>query len=227
MRILPNLKRHSINFPHQIATDGVIRQTKAAKTVVRVGYAHSTRPARAMRVAMSLHDDFGEITADRVTTNGKPLYKSPVGALELRSDVPVLPEDESDGGVARAACVAEATFEFTFNVTETADIDCGTKPRVPVPWSREGHADFPKPRREQAAALVRAGASLCLATSNPSAFRNAWNEFMMETYLPAEIQPMAAQVRLRFAVEDAPNLCVATTPFRLVARKDPALLEQS
>ena len=86
---------------------------------------------------------------------------------------------------------------------------------MPVPWSREGHADFPKPRREQTAALVRAGASLCLATSNPSAFHNAWNEFVMETYLPAEIQPMAAQVRLRFAVEDAPNLCVATTPFRL------------
>jgi hypothetical protein len=38
---------------------------------------------------------------------------------------------------------------------------------------------------------VRAGATLCLATSNPSAFRNAWNEFMMETYLPAEIQPMS------------------------------------
>ena len=66
--------------------------------------------------------------------------------------------------------------------------------RVPVPWSREGHADFPKPRREQAVALVRAGASLCLATSNPSAFRNAWNEFMMETYLPAEIQPMSRVV---------------------------------
>ena len=63
------------------------------------------------------------------------------------------------------------------------------QPRVPVPWSREGHADFPKPRREQAVSLVRTGASLCLATSNPSAFRNAWNEFMMETYLPAEIQP--------------------------------------
>ena len=68
------------------------------------------------------------------------------------------------------------------------------QPRVPVPWSREGHADFPKPRREQAAALVRAGASLCLATSNPSAFRNAWNEFMMQTYLPAEIQPIMPRV---------------------------------
>ena len=117
MCILPNLKKHSMHFPHQITTDGVFRQTKAGKTVVRVGYANSTLPAHAMRVTMSLHDDLGEITADRVTTNGKPLYKSPVGALELRSDVPVLPEDESDGGVARAACVAEATFEFTFNVT--------------------------------------------------------------------------------------------------------------
>ena len=68
------------------------------------------------------------------------------------------------------------------------------QPRVPVPWSREGHADFPKPRREQAVSLVRTGASLCLATSNPSAFRNAWNEFMMETYLPAEIQPMSRGV---------------------------------
>ena len=26
------------------------------------------------------------------------------------------------------------------------------------------------------------------------AFRNAWNEFMMETYLPAEIQPMSRGV---------------------------------
>ena len=68
------------------------------------------------------------------------------------------------------------------------------QPRVPVPWSREGHAEFPKPRREQAVSLVRTSASLCLATSNPSAFRNAWNEFMMETYLPAEIQPMSRVV---------------------------------
>ena len=157
LRILPNLKKHSINFPHQTDTDGIFVQTKTVKTVVRVGYADSTLPAHAMQVAMSLHDGFGEITADRVT-NGKPLYKSPVGALELRSDVPVLPEDESDGGVARAACVAEATFEFTFNVTAAADIDRGTK---------------------------------------------------------------ATQVRLHFAVEDAPSLCVATTPFRLVAKKDP------
>ena len=70
----------------------------------------------------------------------------------------------------------------------------GRNPRSPALQSREGHADFPKPRREQAVALVRAGATLCLATSNPSAFRNAWNEFMMETYLPAEIQPMSRVV---------------------------------
>jgi hypothetical protein len=67
-------------------------------------------------------------------------------------------------------------------------------PRVPVPWSREGHAGFPKPRREQAVALVRAGAVLCLATSNPGAFRNAWNEFMRETFLPAEIPPLSRVV---------------------------------
>ena len=40
-------------------------------------------------------------------------------------------------------------------------------------------------------ALVRAGAVLCLATSNPGAFRNAWNEFMRETFLPAEIPPLS------------------------------------
>ena len=68
------------------------------------------------------------------------------------------------------------------------------QPRVPVPWSREGHAGFPKPRREQAVALVRAGAVLCLATSNPGAFRNAWNEFMRETFLPAEIPPLSRVV---------------------------------
>ena len=67
-------------------------------------------------------------------------------------------------------------------------------PRVPVPWSREGHAGFRKPRREQAVALVRAGAVLCLATSNPGAFRNAWNEFMRETFLPAEIPPLSRVV---------------------------------
>ena len=68
------------------------------------------------------------------------------------------------------------------------------QPRVPVPWSREGHASFPKPRREQAMALVRTGAILCLATPNPSAFRNAWKECMMETYLPAEIPPLSRVV---------------------------------
>ena len=65
--------------------------------------------------------------------------------------------------------------------------------RVPVPWSREGHAGFPKPRREQAVALVRAGATLCLATHNPSAFRDAWNEYVMETYLPGEIPPLSRE----------------------------------
>ena len=37
----------------------------------------------------------------------------------------MLPVDEKDGGEARAACVAEATFEFTFNVTSDADISGG------------------------------------------------------------------------------------------------------
>ena len=37
----------------------------------------------------------------------------------------MLPVDETDGGEARAACVAEATFEFTFNVTSGADISGG------------------------------------------------------------------------------------------------------
>ena len=68
------------------------------------------------------------------------------------------------------------------------------QPRVPVPWSRAGHAGFPKPRREQAVALVRTGAILCLATSNPSAFRNVWNEFLMEMRLPAEISPLSRVV---------------------------------
>ena len=80
-----------------------------------------------------------------------------------------------------------------------------SRPRAPLPWSRERHADFPKPRREQAAALVRAGAILCRKASpgktpeDPpgelsGAFRNGWNEFMRETYLPAEIQPMSRAV---------------------------------
>ena len=80
--------------------------------------------------------------------------------------------------------------------------------RVPVPWSREGHAGFPKPRREQAVALVRAGATLCLATHNPSAFRDAWNEYMMETYLPAEIPPLSREEHLPADCESEDSLDV-------------------
>jgi len=30
-----------------------------------------------------------------------------------------------------------------------------------------------------------------VATSNPGAFRNAWNEFMRETFLPKSIPPLS------------------------------------
>ena len=68
------------------------------------------------------------------------------------------------------------------------------RPRAPLPWSRERHDDSTKPRREQAAALVRAGAILSLATANRVAFRDAWNEYMKEAYLPEEVKPLSRVV---------------------------------
>ena len=82
------------------------------------------------------------------------------------------------------------------------------RPRAPLPWSRARHVDFPQPRREQVATLVRAGAALCLKAApgktpeDPpgelsGAFRDAWNEFMVETYLPGVIQPMSRAVAVQ------------------------------
>ena len=124
---LPNLQKHSRNFPHQLDADKIFVQVKTMKTVFRIGHI-GPLPTASTQVTMSLRDGSGEITAARITS-GQLLYKPPVSSnsmtRELRSDVRVLPVDESDGGKKRAACVAEATFEFTFNVTSDADISGG------------------------------------------------------------------------------------------------------
>ena len=119
--ILPNLQKHSINWPHQVC-DGILIQTKTVRTVVRVG---QLLPAAAMRLTMSLHDASGEITPNRVTT-GRPMYNGLSNSItqEMRPEVPL--QDESDDGVARGACVAEATFDFKFSVTAT-QVAGGTK----------------------------------------------------------------------------------------------------
>ena len=120
------------------------------------------------------NDDDAIITA-LLDANADPLIVDSEGFTAAHYGRALLPWITGTGGVKRRKALLE-------------------QPRVPVPWSREGHAGFPKPRREQAVALVRAGAVLCLATSNPGAFRNAWNEFMRETFLPAEIPPLSRVV---------------------------------
>ena len=69
------------------------------------------------------------------------------------------------------------------------------QPRVPVPWSREGHAGFRKPRREQAVALVRAGAVLCRDVQ-------PWRlpqrlERVHEGDVPAKVDPAPVVCRVR------------------------------
>ena len=113
--ILPNLAIHNINFPHDTDTKGTWIQVKAVTTKVRVGLA-GTLPAAPKHVTMSFHTASGEITALAVQNAGYSIYGPASTSLELRNVV-VLPEAESDGGVARGACVAEATFVFKFGVT--------------------------------------------------------------------------------------------------------------
>ena len=130
LRILPNLAIHNINFPHDTAK-GTWIQVKAVTTKVRVGLA-GTLPAAPKHVTMSFHTASGEITALAVQNAGYSIYGGASTSLELRNVV-VLPEAESDGGVARGACVAEATFVFKFGVT-AAQIPGLTKD-IPV-WLR-------------------------------------------------------------------------------------------
>ena len=132
--ILPNLPTHTINFPHQTDTDGTFIQTKTVKTIVRVG---QLLPAASMRLSMSLHDGTGEITPGRVIS-GKPIYNGKDNSMtqEMRPEKP--PQDESDGGVAREACVAEATFSFKFSVTAAQTVSGSTQSRVWLRFSVDG-----------------------------------------------------------------------------------------
>ena len=136
LRILPNRQININNFPHQTDTDGSLIQTKTVRTVVRVGLA-GTLPAAPMRLTMSLRDGSGEITAHRVTT-GKPMYDGTRNSItqEMRPEVP--PQAESDGGDSRAACVAEATFDFKFSVTAAQVRDNSTTTKVWLRFTVDG-----------------------------------------------------------------------------------------
>ena len=118
--ILPNLETHSINFPHDRDTAGTCIQNKAVRTILRVGLQAVTLPAAPMHVTMSFHTAANkgrEITADAVKRLGHSIYCNLAStSLELRNHA-VLPAAESDGGTARGACGAEATFVFKFGVT--------------------------------------------------------------------------------------------------------------
>ena len=132
--ILPNLEMNRINFPHETETDGTLILTKTVNTAVRVGYSGSL-PTASMQVTMSMHDGSGGITANRVTT-GKPMYKGSSNSLtqKMKTEVPPQPDLDSAGsGVARGACVAEATFMFKFSVT--ASHVRGNSTNTPV-WLR-------------------------------------------------------------------------------------------
>jgi len=132
--ILPNLEMNRINFPHETETDGTLILTKTVNTAVRVGYSGSP-PTASMQVTMSMHDGSGEITANRVTT-GKPMYTGSSNSLtqKMKTEVPPQPDlDPAGSGVARGACVAEATFMFKFSVT--ASQVRGNSTNTPV-WLR-------------------------------------------------------------------------------------------
>ena len=139
LRVLPNLKKHSINWPHQKA-NGTLIQTKTVRTVVRVGLA-GTLPAAPMRLTMSLHDASGEITPKRVTT-GKPMYNGTSYSItqEMRPEVP--PEDESDDGSARGECVGEVTFDFKFSVTATQVRGCKKDTLVWLRFTVDGSSNL-------------------------------------------------------------------------------------
>ena len=115
--ILPNIKRFVKNFPHDRDATGICIQTTAVRTILRVGLRGGTLPAGPMHVTMSFHTASGEITAEAVKSLGLSTYGQLAStSLELRNHA-VLPAAESDGGVARGACVAEVTFIWRFGVT--------------------------------------------------------------------------------------------------------------
>ena len=126
LSILPNLLKDKNNWPHQTDSDGNCIQTKTVLTIVRVGLK-GPLPATPVRVTMSLLDAAGEITAVRITA-GKRLYNESTNSMtqEMRPAAPDS-EAESDGGEARRACVAEATFSFKFSMTSQQDIIGATK----------------------------------------------------------------------------------------------------
>ena len=135
--ILPNLAIHNINFPHDRDAQGTWIQNKAVTTKVRVGLQAVTLPVAPMHVTISLHTASGEITADAVKSLGYSTYGNLSStSLQLRNSN-VLPAAESDGGVARAGCVAEATFCFKFGVTaaQISGLDKDTRTDTPV-WLR-------------------------------------------------------------------------------------------
>ena len=136
--ILPNLETHSINFPHDRDTAGTCIQNKAVRTIIRVGLQAVTLPAAPMHVTMSFHtasitDGCTEITADAVKGLGHSIYGNLASNSLQLMNRNVLPAAESDGGAARGACVAEATFVFKFGVT--AEQIPGLSRETPV-WLR-------------------------------------------------------------------------------------------
>lgn len=138
--ILPNMSAHSTSFPHELDTSGNNVQTKALKTIVRVGQRN---PVYApVRVSMSLCKSKRALgTTD--LKESKPFFVTKRdGSVPYSVTQELVPLDESQADVHDATCYAEATFVFWFNVTAQKDIkDCTRDTTLRLRFTVEGQSD--------------------------------------------------------------------------------------
>ena len=130
LKILPNVQRQATGFPHQTQPDGTLIQATTVKTVVRVGLVAGNDPLpQPTQCIMSLRNSAGEIIAGPPSLHKKTqLFKGLDGGSTTRELRQVRPAgEETDGGAARAACLAETIFDFRFGITPARDMVGGTK----------------------------------------------------------------------------------------------------
>ena len=131
LRLLPNLSKHAIGWPHQTQPDGTIIQATTVKTVVRVGLVVAGNEAlpQPIQCIMSLQNSTGEIVAGPPSLDKKTqLFKGLDGGSTTRELRPgKVAGEETDGGVARAECLAETTYDFRLGITPARDMVGGTK----------------------------------------------------------------------------------------------------
>ena len=146
LRLLPNLSKHAIGWPHQTQPDGTIIQATTVKTVLRVGLAVAGNEVlpQPIQCIMSLQNSTGEIVAGPPSLFKKTrLFNALDGGSTTRELRPgKAAGDETDGGVARAECLAETTYDFRFGITPARNMVGGTKDStVFLRFSLVGHPD--------------------------------------------------------------------------------------